>query len=432
MDGDDEECEAMNGQMNFYERACKMKHQRPRTHLEAILKEYVWADSSQVLDFVIDNWKVLRQADLLEDAFLNAWSANKSGVPNWDMDFRRAVFSSLDRARLMSAGDPLPAGDSFTIFRGVAGDGEKRRARGYSWTGSKAIAQSFADLRFRRYGLANPAVLRAIIQRQHVLAYINESGKGEEEFLLLPEHLSYIEQIAGGASRDPRSHSWARRPGGDDMKDQSRRHLTSPECIVKVGDGRGFIVHYRFKHPKIKERPIPVIVTAAHCLPNVPPAHPGSYTEERTFPNLLGTLDGRTNDIGAECLFVDPIADIAVLGPPDELELGEQAEVFEALTDGPRLRIAEPQNGKGWMLSLEGQWVSTDLEVYYGLYGRRLSTGPTVPGQSGSPILNSIGAAIGVVSLGHFTIDSEGKRKDERAESQPILRDTLPAWMLKQ
>ncbi len=213
---------------------------------------------------------------------------------------------------------------------------------------------------------------------------------------------------------------------------ETKRHLPSPECVVKVGDGRGFVVHHRFKHPEFGAKAIAVVVTAAHCLPKLPPAHPGAYLEERTFPKLLATLDGRMRDIWAECLFVDPIADVAVLGVPDTQEFGEMAEGFEALTDGPKLHIAEPEGYEGWMLSLEGEWVSTDLEIHYGTSWRGLSTGPTTPGQSGSPILNSSGRAIGLVSLGRGTIDANGQHKSERAGPQPILRDSLPAWMLKQ
>jgi hypothetical protein len=207
-------------------------------------------------------------------------------------------------------------------------------------------------------------------------------------------------------------------------------HLPNPQCVVKVGDGRGFIVEYRVntsafpKHPKIRFQKFirhRVVVTAAHCLPNLPPAHPAAYSEERTFPKLLGSLDGKKKDIWTECLFVDPVADIAVLGTPDTQELFEQADAYEALTDGPMLRIAEAKNGKGWMLSLKGEWVPTALEVNHATSCTGLSTGPNVPGQSGSPILNGTGLAIGVVSVGGA----------ERIGPQPILRDSLPAWMLK-
>jgi len=38
---------------------------------------------------------------------------------------------------------------------------------------------------------------------------------------------------------------------------------------------------------------------------------------DRTYKRLLGTLDAKELTVWAECLFVDPIADLAVLGVPD-------------------------------------------------------------------------------------------------------------------
>jgi hypothetical protein len=56
------------------------------------------------------------------------------------------------------------------------------------------------------------------------------------------------------------------------------------------------------------------------------------YTEERTYRDLVGPL-GRKRAVCAECLFVDPVADIALLGPPDSQDLGEQHEAYERRID---------------------------------------------------------------------------------------------------
>ena len=69
---------------------------------------------------------------------------------------------------------------------------------------------------------------------------------------------------------------------------------------------------------------------AAPRAPLAAPAHPFSYTREKTFDNLLGLLAGEPT-VWAECLFVDPIADIAVLGAPDDQALPKQAEAYEGL-----------------------------------------------------------------------------------------------------
>src|SRR4051794_12052161 len=91
--------------------------------------------------------------------------------------------------------------------------------------------------------------------------------------------------------------------------------------ILRVGGGRGFVIDKdgaRF------------VITAAHCLTvpvtvygdtaskgaTLPPAHGGSFSAERTYPRLLGPLAAKPL-IPAECLFVDPVADLAVLGSVD-------------------------------------------------------------------------------------------------------------------
>jgi hypothetical protein len=105
---------------------------------------------------------------------------------------------------------------------------------------------------------------------------------------------------------------------------------------LKVGDGRGFVVD-RY------------IITAAHCLPRFPPCFSAS---------LLGPLD-RPSTVWAECAFVDPIADIAVLCSPDNQELSKEAEACEGLVGGltPQAVADEASNDAfGWLFILAGQW----------------------------------------------------------------------------
>lgn len=65
----------------------------------------------------------------------------------------------------------------FTLYRGVAGIGARRRPRGLSWTASFDCAAWFA----RRYSLPK-AVLRIDVEASDVLAYL--TGRGEEEFVI--------------------------------------------------------------------------------------------------------------------------------------------------------------------------------------------------------------------------------------------------------
>jgi hypothetical protein len=88
-------------------------------------------------------------------------------------------------------------------------------------------------------------------------------------------------------------------------------------AVVTVGTGRGFVV--KFQRRKAVDR---VVITAAHCLPSFPACMSFSHPEERKYENLIGPL-GEKPSICAECLFVDPIGDIAVLGSPDTQDMSE-------------------------------------------------------------------------------------------------------------
>jgi hypothetical protein len=104
--------------------------------------------------------------------------------------------------------------------------------------------------------------------------------------------------------------------------------------VLRVGEGRGFLVKRRRYHDCI-------VITAAHCLPDLPPPHPLAYLEELTYRRLLGPL-GTEPTVWAHILFVDPVADIAVLGAPDGQVLSEQADTYEAFMASARpLAVAE-------------------------------------------------------------------------------------------
>jgi hypothetical protein len=216
----------------------------------------------------------------------------------------------------------------------------------------------------------------------------------------------------------------------------------SPAVVVKVGGGRGFIIEHRVKVPPMKARlrhqprGIPfvkhqLVVTAAHCLPHLPPVPP-AYDYERTYKDLLGNLHGRNRKVWAECLFADPVGDIAVLGSPSTLELSDKADAYDALVDErPAIEFAKARSGRGWILALSGdRWIETTLKVRSTIWGPSLVVGPTEAGMSGSPILNDAGRAVAIVSQGHETVAKDGVRKNQDG-AQPILALKLPGWLLE-
>jgi hypothetical protein len=211
-------------------------------------------------------------------------------------------------------------------------------------------------------------------------------------------------------------------------------------AVLRVGDGRGFVVERR-GYRNHEER---IVITAAHCLAysrlangseGLPPSHPGRYLDEETYRDLLGRLRAKPT-VWATCLFVDPIADIAVLGPPDSQELSEHADSYDRLLEGmATLVVADapaqgtelltfgdyqvenstPGEGLARVLSLEGRW----REGRVTRRGGWLAFEPAeffVGGMSGSPIVDVNGAAIGVVSV---------------SQSSPVILDSLSTRLVR-
>ena len=204
--------------------------------------------------------------------------------------------------------------------------------------------------------------------------------------------------------------------------------------VVRVGDGRGFVVEHHGKR---------LILTAAHCLPQdkagnliMPPPHPGSFLEERTYKALLGLL-GAERTVWTECLFVNPIADVAILGSPDNQDLYHQAEAYEAFVERlkplpiadatkmgrkrvavpnfPAFMVDTPGRSSARVLSLAGEWIECTVlrrGTWLTLEDESLAEG----GMSGSPIVSTDGRAIGLMSTGGMN---------------PVLRDNLPAWFFR-
>jgi hypothetical protein len=157
--------------------------------------------------------------------------------------------------------------------------------------------------------------------------------------------------------------------------------------------------------------------------------------EEETYPRLLAPL-GAEPAVWARCLFADPIADIAVLGQPDNQSLGDEADAYDelmnsmatlpiadapaqgtelvTLSSGDQFENVTPGEGFARVLSLEGDWrkgrvlrrdnaLSIEKELF-------------VCGMSGSPIIDANGAAIGVISTDQMN---------------PVIVDSLSARLVR-
>jgi Trypsin-like peptidase domain len=173
------------------------------------------------------------------------------------------------------------------------------------------------------------------------------------------------------------------------------RRIKPNARVLTVGDGRGFVVTCRGER---------LVVTAAHCLPFFPPPFAGSGLEDRTYKGLLAPLGSSERAVWGECLFADPVADIAVLGSPDNQALYEQADAYEALVQSASSVgiVDAPLKGKGWLLSLEGEWFGCTVQCMKRVKSPLWisnTTQPIVGGMSGSPVISDDGAAIGIVAV---------------------------------
>ena len=196
-------------------------------------------------------------------------------------------------------------------------------------------------------------------------------------------------------------------------------HDGAQRSVITVGEGRGFVVEGG------RQR---LVITAAHCLSHFPPCVAFSHLEERTYQDLLAPL-GEPPKVWAECLFVDPIGDIAVLGSPDSQALSAQSEAYEALVEStaPLVIGDAPNQGAGWMLSLDGQWFKCDLMHQDSRIWIIGAAKNIEGGMSGSPIVNDNCFAIGVVCAG---LRTDGDRWPSGPNAR--LVHNLPGWLLKE
>jgi hypothetical protein len=187
-------------------------------------------------------------------------------------------------------------------------------------------------------------------------------------------------------------------------------HEPARTGVVRVGEGRGFVLQARRRGGR-------VVVTAAHCLPELPPLL--SLVDERTYAAIIGPIGGELT-VPAECLFLDLIADIALLGTPDNRAYPAQSATFSAFVEdlAPfRVSLLDDRSEiPVRILSLEGEWLPGQATSFgEGLF---LSDCEVIDEMAGSPIVTMDGAAVGVVGT---EVDMPMSR----------LGDRLPSWSMR-
>jgi hypothetical protein len=178
-----------------------------------------------------------------------------------------------------------------------------------------------------------------------------------------------------------------------------------------------------------------LVITAAHCLPPLKynPLAPWDQWEW-TFPNVLAPL-GEKPSVMVECLFVDPVSDLAVLGAPDSQELSAECDAYEKMMESAAVLSIAPVQTEvgvtfpGRLLSLKGTWFGCSVSHYGGPLVVADAKGSIVGGMSGSPLLNECGNAVGIVSCSH---GSGSLDTHTEGGPNPRLTDSLPAWLVRE
>jgi hypothetical protein len=84
------------------------------------------------------------------------------------------------------------------------------------------------------------------------------------------------------------------------------------------------------------------VLTAANCLPRLP--KPNRH-RDTIHKNLLSPLNNKQQPVWAECLFVEPVSDLAVLTKREIPQPSERADAYDELVDpAASLRIG------GWKM----------------------------------------------------------------------------------
>ena len=158
--------------------------------------------------------------------------------------------------------------------------------------------------------------------------------------------------------------------GTNDMKKLTleQKRDAAKSAVVRVGDGRGFIVsageYDRY------------VVTAAHCIPHTrfPRPHLANSTNELTFPKFIGPLGSarKARTIWGELCVTNLNDDVAVFQEPDGQDLHDEWTKYEKFTKAA-VRIGRPPSPPiswkddpalmdAFVLSLDGEWQSCAVQ----------------------------------------------------------------------
>jgi uncharacterized protein len=130
--------------------------------------------STTRLTFLITHHADLQKLGMFEQMLFDTFAHD----PCPSRDQWKGLFLRADRQRLLAIGDPLPAGEHFTLYRGTGKGNQLKYRRGMSWTLNPHTAAWFA-LRFKGVDqfCPAPAVFTLTVPRDKVFFHRREESE---------------------------------------------------------------------------------------------------------------------------------------------------------------------------------------------------------------------------------------------------------------
>ena len=209
------------------------------------------------------------------------------------------------------------------------------------------------------------------------------------------------------------------------MVTEVRARAANATVVVQTkegGTGQGVLVPGSF------------ILTAAHC---VDWDHNGPMALGDHYIQKIHTASGK--DLIVSPYAVEPVSDIAVLGPPDGQVFYKESVAFEEFCENtlPVSVSTDTYDFGVWfpvsVLSHLGNWISGHAVQYPGdghVRTLHITTDePTICGTSGGPIINERGEVVGVFSnAGDVATELNIEHQCGRIGPCPRPHLALPVW----
>lgn len=159
-----------------------MLHGLGRSHIIASDYDMLWSllEGHKAVSYVHRHRELLQSIGQLEPALVDAFTRHNFNNAGEIAELKE-IFTMCDREKLAAAGDPIPAGESFTLFRGCGLYKGEWDIKAWSWTGNDEVAEQFAE----RYD--GMVFTEEDFPRKGVLFYSNV--RNEDEYVIDPEFL---------------------------------------------------------------------------------------------------------------------------------------------------------------------------------------------------------------------------------------------------